>query len=53
MYPTKGCELKEFCIHNEVCNFDKGEIYENVFQCSGFENIEMFLNKLVEMNIDK
>lgn len=50
MYLTKGCELKEFCIHNCVCNFDKGEIYENQFRCCKFENVEMFLNNLVEMN---
>lgn len=51
---TKGCNLKETCIHNEVCNFDKGEICEGKFICKKFENVEMFLNKLVNMcNVNK
>lgn len=49
MNGVKGCDLKEFCIHSKVCNFDKGEIYESKFRCSCFETVEMFLNKLVEM----
>ena len=53
MKHVKGCDLKETCIHNGACNFDKGEIYEGKFRCCKFENVEMFLNKLVEMNIDK
>lgn len=53
MRKVKGCNLKEFCIHNKACNFDKGEIYEGKFRCSCFENVEMFLNKLINMNKDK
>jgi len=52
MKHVRGCDLKETCIHNRACNFDKGEIYEGVFRCTCFENIEMFLNKLVEMNTE-
>ena len=51
MDKVKDCELKEFCIHNKVCNFDKGEVYENKFRCDYFETVEMFLNKLVDENI--
>ena len=52
MIPVVGCDKLD-CVFSHLCKKTIGKIYEGKFVCDEYRNLEMFLNELVERNIDK